>query len=107
MTNTARSRKAELSLAAPQVLSRDAGESLVDQIVRSIAARIDDKLLRNGACMPSIRQFAEMHKVSRFTVVEAYDRLVAKGFLESRRGSGSSPPFSPRTAPPSPRRPGP
>jgi DNA-binding transcriptional MocR family regulator len=26
--------------------------------------------------------------VSRFTVVEAYDRLVAQGFLESRRGSG-------------------
>ena len=88
MTNTARSRKAELSLAAPQVLSRGAGESLVDQIVRSIETRIDDKLLRNGARMPSIRQFAEMHKVSRFTVVEAYDRLVAKGFLESRRGSG-------------------
>lgn len=88
MTSTDRSRKAEPGLAAPQVLSRSAGASLVDQIVRSIEARIDDKLLRNGARMPSIRQFAEMHKVSRFTVVEAYDRLVAKGFLESRRGSG-------------------
>jgi len=38
--------------------------------------------------MQSIRQFADQHGVSRFTVVEAYDRLVAKGFLESRRGSG-------------------
>ncbi|MGH8806633.1 MAG: PLP-dependent aminotransferase family protein [Noviherbaspirillum sp.] len=91
MTNTAQSRKtasAELSLTAPQVLSRQGGESLVDQIVRSIQTRIDDKLLRSGARMPSIRQFADTHKVSRFTVVEAYDRLVAKGFLESRRGSG-------------------
>jgi len=91
MTNTARYRRntgAELSLASPQVLSRQAGESLVDQIVRSIEARIDDKLLRSGARMPSIRQFAEAHRVSRFTVVEAYDRLVAKGYLESRRGSG-------------------
>ncbi len=89
MTNTANSRKAaELSLAAPQVLSRQSGESLVEQIVRSIEARIDDKLLRSGARMPSIRQFAEQHRVSRFTVVEAYDRLVAKGYLESRRGSG-------------------
>jgi DNA-binding transcriptional MocR family regulator len=91
MTNTAQSRKAavaDLNIAAPQVLSRESGESLVDQIVRSIEARIDDKLLRNGARMPSIRQFAETHRVSRFTVVEAYDRLVAKGFLESRRGSG-------------------
>ncbi|HJV52166.1 MAG TPA: PLP-dependent aminotransferase family protein, partial [Noviherbaspirillum sp.] len=69
MTNTARSRKdpAELSLAAPQVLSRQAGESLVDQIVRSVESRIDDKLLRSGARMPSIRQFAETHRVSRFT----------------------------------------
>lgn len=90
MTNTARSRiaPAELSLAAPQVLSRQAGESLVDQIVRSVESRVDDKLLRSGARMPSIRQFAETHRVSRFTVVEAYDRLVAKGYLESRRGSG-------------------
>lgn len=89
MTNTARPRKAAaLALAAPQILSRDSGESLVDQIVRSIQARIDDKLLRSGAKMPSIREFADTHRVSRFTVVEAYDRLVAKGFLESRRGSG-------------------
>jgi DNA-binding transcriptional MocR family regulator len=89
MTNTAHSRKAAaLVLAAPQVLSREAGESLVDQIARSVEARIDDKLLRTGARMPSIRQFAEQHRVSRFTVVEAYDRLVARGYLESRRGSG-------------------
>jgi DNA-binding transcriptional MocR family regulator len=91
MTNTANLRKAlagQLMIAAPQVLSRQGGESLVDQIVRSVGARIDDKLLRTGARMPSIRQFADMHQVSRFTVVEAYDRLVAKGFLESRRGSG-------------------
>ena len=38
--------------------------------------------------MPSIRRFAEDNGVSRFTVVEAYDRLVAQGYLESRRGSG-------------------
>jgi DNA-binding transcriptional MocR family regulator len=90
MTNTASSRKAtiDLGVAAPQVLSRQSGQSLVDQIVRSVESRIDDKLLRTGARMPSIRQFAETHRVSRFTVVEAYDRLVAKGFLESRRGSG-------------------
>ncbi|HEY8606209.1 MAG TPA: PLP-dependent aminotransferase family protein [Noviherbaspirillum sp.] len=90
MTNTARTRKNSpaLSIAAPQVLSREAGTSLVEQIVRSIEARVDDKLLRSGARMPSIREFADTHNVSRFTVVEAYDRLVAKGYLESRRGSG-------------------
>lgn len=91
MTNTARSRipdSPSLAVAASHVLSREPGTSLVEQIVRSIEVRIDDKLLRTGARMPSIRQFAELHGVSRFTVVESYDRLVAKGYLESRRGSG-------------------
>jgi len=91
MTNTALRRKSAppaLSVVTPQVLSRDGSESLVEQIVRSIEARIEDKLLRTGARMPSIRLFADTHGVSRFTVVEAYDRLVARGYLESRRGSG-------------------
>jgi DNA-binding transcriptional MocR family regulator len=70
------------------MLSRTNGDSLVEQLVRSIASRIEDKLLRNGARMPSIRQCADEQGVSRFTVVEAYDRLVANGYLESRRGSG-------------------
>jgi DNA-binding transcriptional MocR family regulator len=92
MTNTeniANKRIASLEPgAAVPLLSRTSGDSLVQQIVRTVQSRIDDKLLRTGARMPSIRQFAESHGVSRFTVVEAYDRLVAKGFLESRRGSG-------------------
>jgi DNA-binding transcriptional MocR family regulator len=69
-------------------LVRSAGESLIDQIVRLVVARIDDKLLRSGARMPSIRQFAASHGVSAFTVVAGYDKLVAGGYLESRRGSG-------------------
>ncbi|MGZ3237469.1 MAG: aminotransferase-like domain-containing protein [Burkholderiaceae bacterium] len=89
MANTIKQHKpVALSSSPSHVLSREASESLVDQIVQSVGARIDDKLLRAGARMPSIRQFADTHKVSRFTVVEAYDRLVAKGCLESRRGSG-------------------
>ncbi|MDB5769270.1 MAG: Transcriptional regulator, GntR family / Aspartate aminotransferase [Collimonas fungivorans] len=90
MTNTVPPRKlsnSQLS-SALQPLSRDSDTSLVEQIVRSIESRVSDRLLRTGARMPSIRQFADSHSVSRFTVVEAYDRLVAKGCLESRRGSG-------------------
>lgn len=70
------------------LLSRESGESLPDQIVRSIAARIDDRQLRAGARMPSIRSFAATHGVSPFTVVAGYDKLVAQGYLESRRGAG-------------------
>lgn len=90
MTNTILPRKlnSDQLPSAPQPLSRDSDTSLVEQIVRSIETRINDRLLRTGARMPSIRQFADSHTVSRFTVVEAYDRLVAKGCLESRRGSG-------------------
>jgi DNA-binding transcriptional MocR family regulator len=90
VTNTVPPRKLSNSQlpSAPQPLSRDSDTSLVEQIVRSIETRINDRLLRTGARMPSIRQFADSHSVSRFTVVEAYDRLVAKGCLESRRGSG-------------------
>ncbi len=91
MTNTDAPRKANIKqiLAdTPQLLSRAADTSLVEQIVRSVESKIADRLLRTGARMPSIRLYAEQHQVSRFTVVEAYDRLVAKGFLESRRGSG-------------------
>lgn len=70
------------------LLSREGGESLSDQIVRSVASRIDDRVLRAGTRMPSIRQFATNNGVSPFTVVGAYDKLVARGYLESRRGAG-------------------
>ena len=90
MTQSSRSIAATERAPAPPMalLSRGAGESLSDQIVRSVSARIDDKRLRSGARMPSIRQFAATHGVSCFTVVASFDRLVAKGYLESRRGAG-------------------
>jgi DNA-binding transcriptional MocR family regulator len=86
MTNTRNALKVSDSMAA--LLSRTSSESLSEQIVRVVAARIDDKVLRGGARMPSIRQFAASHQVSCFTVVTSYDKLVAKGYLESRRGAG-------------------
>ena len=42
---------------------------LRDQIVAGIKCQIDDRLLRPGTRLPSIRKFAESYKVSRFTVV--------------------------------------
>ena len=86
----ARSGRAARPATGPLLglLSRESGETLIDQIVRSVAARIDDRLLRGGARMPSIRAFAAGHGVSAFTVVASYDKLVAAGYLESRRGAG-------------------
>ncbi|WP_066246120.1 PLP-dependent aminotransferase family protein [Beggiatoa leptomitoformis] len=62
--------------------------SLIEQIVRGIQQQVDTRILRNGTRLPSIRKFAETHCISRFTVVQAYDKLVASGYLESRKGSG-------------------
>lgn len=61
---------------------------LVQQITEGIKVLIDSRAIRAGARMPSIRTFASEHGVSRFTVVQAYDRLVAMGYLASRLGSG-------------------
>jgi DNA-binding transcriptional MocR family regulator len=61
---------------------------LVDQIVDGIRRQIDERCLRPGTKLPSIRKFAEAYGVSRFTAVEAYDRLVALGYLRARRGAG-------------------
>ena len=62
--------------------------TLVDQLVLWGRRRIDERVFRPGMRMPSIRKLALDKGVSRFTVVEAYERLVAQGYLDSRRGSG-------------------
>ncbi|MGQ5523616.1 aminotransferase-like domain-containing protein [Chitinimonas sp. PSY-7] len=81
---------------------------LVEQIVEQFITRIGDKSLRSGSRLPSIRRFAADYRVSKFTVVEAYDRLVALGYVQSRRGAGffvasrmeASSHLSPRREPP-------
>ncbi|MEX3931005.1 PLP-dependent aminotransferase family protein [Paraburkholderia phymatum] len=62
--------------------------TLVDQLVQWARRRIEERVFRPGMRMPSIRKLALDKGVSRFTVVEAYERLVAQGYLDSRRGSG-------------------
>jgi hypothetical protein len=62
--------------------------SLSVALAARIARRIDEHALQPGTRLPSIRRAAVDETVSRSTVVEAYDRLIAAGYLESRRGSG-------------------
>ncbi len=69
-------------------VDHDEPTPLVEQIVQGIRHQVDDRILRPGMRLPPIRKLAQMQEVSRFTVVEAYDRLVALGYLQSRRGSG-------------------
>jgi DNA-binding transcriptional regulator YhcF (GntR family) len=71
-------------------LQPDSPIPLVNQIVEGLRALIADQSLKADAKLPSIRAFAASHGVSVFTVVEAYDRLVAQGWLTSRAQSGFS-----------------
>ncbi|AZR95355.1 GntR family transcriptional regulator [Bordetella trematum] len=67
---------------------RESDATLVSQLADDLARRIDEQGMRPGTRLPSIRRMAEQAGVSRFTVVEAYDRLVARGLVQSRRGAG-------------------
>ena len=69
-------------------LQPDATTPLVSQIVDGLRRLISDQTLRPGTKLPSIRAFAASHAVSVFTVVEAYDRLTAQGWLVSRANAG-------------------
>lgn len=62
--------------------------TLVERVIATIRQRIAARELPPSAKLPSIRGFAESMKVSKSTVVEAYDRLAAEGIIQSRRGSG-------------------
>lgn len=68
--------------------SADLPITRVEQVMQAIRERIAGRALKPGARLPSIRSFAETLGVSKSTVVDAYDRLVAEGTIGSRRGSG-------------------
>lgn len=61
---------------------------LVEQLVQHCLQLLQHHSLRAGTRMPSVRQLADSAQVSRDTVVQAYDRLVAQGVLHSRPGAG-------------------
>ncbi len=63
--------------------------SLQARIADDLRARILDGRVAPGTRVPSSRAYAETQGVSRTTVVLAYEQLLAEGFLEGRRGSGT------------------
>jgi DNA-binding transcriptional MocR family regulator len=70
------------------VLEAQSTVPLVTQIVVGFRQMVDSGALRAGAKAPSIRQFAHANGVSVYTVVDAYDRLVALGYFQSQAHSG-------------------
>jgi DNA-binding transcriptional MocR family regulator len=69
-------------------LSRESAVPLVDQIAERITKLVQHGQLAAGARLPSIRKLAKLVGASPFTVVDAYDRLVARGIIESHAGRG-------------------
>jgi len=64
------------------------GGTRISGVMAAITRRIGARNLTPGARLPSIRAFAQTMRVSKSTVVEAYERLAAEGVIRSRPGSG-------------------
>lgn len=62
--------------------------TLQDQLTRQIKVLIQRGNIAPAEALPSTRELAMQLKVSRNTVVYAYDRLVSEGFLETFPRSG-------------------
>jgi DNA-binding transcriptional MocR family regulator len=62
--------------------------SRTDRIVEQLTARLNAGAWRVGERLLSVRRAAAENGVSKNTMAEAYDRLVARGLLEARVGSG-------------------
>ncbi|KGJ07950.1 PLP-dependent aminotransferase family protein [Paracoccus versutus] len=62
--------------------------SRVDAIVAQISGQIASGFYRAGQKLPSVRGGAGQFGVSKNTMAEAYDRLVAQGLAVARQGSG-------------------
>jgi DNA-binding transcriptional regulator YhcF (GntR family) len=69
------------------MLTRHAQQSLTEQLAERFAERIRARLLAPGARLPSVRERAPAG-VSPYTVVAAYDQLLAQGLVEARRQRG-------------------
>jgi DNA-binding transcriptional MocR family regulator len=64
------------------------GVPLVQQIVDQLSVAINQGGLPHGSRLPPIRELSDLMSVGKSTVVDALDRLRAKGLVVSRQGSG-------------------
>lgn len=58
------------------------------RIADHLVQQIESGRMPTGTRLPSIRVAAQGHGVSKNTVTDAYDRLVATGYIVPRRGAG-------------------
>jgi GntR family transcriptional regulator / MocR family aminotransferase len=70
-------------------IDRSQSISLTQQIYDQVRNGILEKQLKEGEKLPSSRELAGSIGVSRNIVLEAYERLIAEGYLEVRPKSGT------------------
>nr|WP_106779264.1 PLP-dependent aminotransferase family protein [Lysinibacillus timonensis] len=70
-------------------IDRSSDIPLIRQVYQQIRERILNGNLQSGEKLPSTRELSSELKVSRNVILEAYDQLLAEGFLVSRMGSGT------------------
>ena len=75
----------ELALSLPSRGSRQLLRALHSQL----RAAIVDGRLKPGLRLPPTRELASISRISRNTVVAAYDLLLTEGYLSAQRGAGT------------------
>jgi len=70
-------------------IERESGTAVYVQITQKIIEDIQNGRLTSGLALPGTREFAKKINVNRKTVIQAYDELIAQGWLtsESKRGT--------------------
>lgn len=65
------------------------GAPLQTQVFNEIRNLIVSGRLRPGTCLPGTRALSEQLRVSRNTIILAYEALIAEGYLQSQEGVGT------------------
>jgi len=68
---------------------RDSPRTLQDQLVAFLRSLVAEGSLRPGERLPASRALAAELGLSRNTVLVAFERLLAEGYLETRQGAGT------------------
>ena len=82
------SKSPDFELAGMNIV-RNQGVPVFRQIYQQIRHMILKRRLLPGQKLPSTRVLAQELKVSRTTVLQAFDLLLAEGYISGRTGSGS------------------
>lgn len=70
-------------------IEKDASAPISRQIAEQIRAQCLSGILKEGDCLPSVRQLARELAVNVNTVLRVYERLAADGWIEMRHGEGT------------------